>query len=139
VDGASVAPPKTIRIAPGVHTLDRGPGATPRIVRRAFDAGESVTLDVVAARPARASDAPPPERAPRPPIAAFAAFAVALVAGGAAVYFGVQVKGAQDDFDRTPTPGTRDGFYRARTATNVSAAIAVAAAAVGVVAWTVKF
>jgi hypothetical protein len=62
-------------------------------------------------------------------------FGVAVVGAGASTFFAVRTVGAHDDFDRTPTTATRDGFYRERLATNVALGVTAVAVGVGVTLW----
>jgi hypothetical protein len=148
-DGAEQVLPARRWVRPGHHVLTLVDLQSSRTRRMELEvrAGEERTVDATTSVPAtvaappRAS--PPTETAPSPaparshgiPAASWVAFGLAVPAAVAYGVTGIMTLQAQRDFDATPSASNRDAFYRDRTMADVSFAIALTAAAAGVVLW----
>ncbi len=138
-----------IRLKPGSHVIvAEGDGITTRREVIEVSPGEMRELDLTGAveveTPATASrtteapeekDAKTERRSSGPPAGTWVALGVGAAAAGVAGFFGFRTLEAKDAFDANPTVQTAEDFKQARLMTNVSAGVAIAAAAVGVVLW----
>jgi hypothetical protein len=78
---------------------------------------------------------PPPPARSGPPTVSVVAFGVSLAAVATAVVAGSITLSRQSDFQSAPTEDKRDGFYTARTTTNVAWGVAGASAITGLAFW----
>ncbi|HEX8792076.1 MAG TPA: hypothetical protein VF765_14070 [Polyangiaceae bacterium] len=153
-DGPEQVLPARQWIRPGRHVLTLVDLQSSRTRRLELDvhAGEERTVDATTPAPqAPPAPAPVPASSPANPVepsaaprrgrglptASWVAFGLAVPAAVAYGVTAVMTLQAQHDFDATPTASTRDAFYRDRTMADVSFAVALTAAAAGVVLWLV--
>jgi hypothetical protein len=148
-DGTEQVLPTRQWVRPGHHVLTLVDLQSSRSRRVELDvrAGEERTVDATSSAPAQPPapvQAPPaPATAPSPeparskgiPTASWVAFGLAVPAAVAYGVTGFMTLQAQHDFDASPSSSGRDAFYRDRAMADVSFAIAVTAAAAGVVLW----
>lgn len=143
-DGPEQVVPARQWVRPGQHTLTLVDLQTSRTRRLEVDVrpGEERSVDAT-------TSAPPPAPPPAPiitsetsaaparrhgiPTASWVAFGLAVPAAVAYGVTGVMTLQAQQDFDASPGASARDTFYRDRAMADVSFAVALTAAAAGVV------
>lgn len=148
-DGPEQLLPTRRWVRPGHHVLTFVDLQSSRTRRTELDvrAGEERPVDATPPPPAATSASQPVapatsiESSPMParghgiPTLAWVAFGLAVPAAVAYGVTGVMTLEAQHDFDAHPTTSARDAFYRDRTMADVAFAVALGAAAAGVVLW----
>jgi hypothetical protein len=133
-----------INVMPGTHVVTaKGANGETKSETIKVAAGESKTLEFPPFEGPRQPEPGPKEPPPvtsekkslAPPVVSWIAFGTAAAGATVATIYGIKTVSAKDDFDASPTEGTRDDFNSARLVTNVSLGVAAVALAVGVVLW----